>query len=110
MTIEYRSAEDRVDRLPPIVAELIERQVAVIVANSIAAFAIKAATTTVPIVFASGVDPVRQGLVASFNRPGGNVTGVHFFAGVLGVETTGVGAPGCAQGDIHSCAREPEYH
>jgi putative tryptophan/tyrosine transport system substrate-binding protein len=84
MTIEYRSAEDRVDRLPPIVAELVERQVAVIVANSIAAFAIKAATTTVPIVFASGVDPVSQGLVASFNRPGGNVTGVHFFAGVLG--------------------------
>jgi putative tryptophan/tyrosine transport system substrate-binding protein len=84
VTIEYRSAEDRVDRLPAIVAELVGRQVAVIVANSIAAFAAKAATMTVPIVFASGVDPVRQGLVASFNRPGGNVTGVHFFAGVLG--------------------------
>jgi putative ABC transport system substrate-binding protein len=84
VTIEYRSAEDRVDRLPAMVAELVGRQVAVIVANSIAAFAAKAATMTVPIVFASGVDPVRQGLVASFNRPGGNVTGVHFFAGVLG--------------------------
>jgi putative ABC transport system substrate-binding protein len=86
VAIELRSAEDRADRLPALVTELIRRPVAVIIANHNAALAAKAATTTVPIVFASGSDPVRDGLVASLNRPAGNVTGVNFFAGVLGAK------------------------
>ena len=81
--IEFRSAEDHPDRLPALVAELIRRPVAVIVVNSGALFAAKAATTTTPIVFAGGVDPVEEGLVASLNRPGGNVTGVVFISNVL---------------------------
>jgi ABC-type uncharacterized transport system substrate-binding protein len=84
VAIEYHSAENRPDRLQAIVADLVHRPVAVIVCNGIAALTAKAATTTVPIVFATGGDPVALGLVASFNRPGGNVTGVSFFTGVLG--------------------------
>ena len=75
VAIEYRSAEDQI-RVPLLVADLLRRQVALIVGNTPAALAAKAITTTVPIVFATGGDPVRDGLVASLNRPGGNVTGV----------------------------------
>jgi putative tryptophan/tyrosine transport system substrate-binding protein len=84
VTIEFRSAEDRNERLPGLVSELIDRQVAVIVGNTPAAFAAKAATTTVPIVFASGNDPVTDRLVASLNQPGGNITGVSFLVATLG--------------------------
>jgi putative ABC transport system substrate-binding protein len=83
VVIEFRSAEDRHDRLPALVADLVRRPVNVIVGNAIAAVAAKAATTTIPIVFATGSDPIRDGLVASLSRPGGNVTGVHFFGVVL---------------------------
>jgi putative tryptophan/tyrosine transport system substrate-binding protein len=86
VAIESRYAEGRNDRLPALVADLIGRRVAVIVGNSPAALAAKVVTSTVPIVFAYGGDPVKDGLVASLNRPGGNVTGVVFIQGVLGAK------------------------
>jgi putative tryptophan/tyrosine transport system substrate-binding protein len=86
VAIEYRFADNQLGRLPGLVAELISLPVAVIVANVNAALAAKAATTAVPIVFATGSDPIVDGLVASLNRPGGNVTGVSFVSGLLGAK------------------------
>jgi putative ABC transport system substrate-binding protein len=89
VAIEYRSAEDQ-SKVPLLVADLLRRQVALIVGNTPAALAAKAATTTVTIVFATGGDPVRDGLVASLNRPGGNVTGVSFISHELAAKQLGL--------------------
>jgi putative ABC transport system substrate-binding protein len=78
VAIEYRRAESPYEQLPALVAEFVNRQIAVIVGYTPVALAARKATSTIPIVFLTGADPVKLGLVASFNRPGGNVTGVSF--------------------------------
>ncbi len=86
VAIEYRWGDDRLDRLSGLAADLARRPVTLIVANTPATLAAKAVTTTVPIVFVIGGDPVSYGFVPNLNRPGGNVTGVVFFFAALGAK------------------------
>jgi putative ABC transport system substrate-binding protein len=86
VVVEFHSAQDQPERLPALISDLVRRQVRVLVGDTASALSARATTTSTPFVFASGTDPVREGLVASLNRPGGNVTGVSFFSAVLGAK------------------------
>jgi putative ABC transport system substrate-binding protein len=92
VAIEYRWAEGQYDRLPALAADLVRSKVSIIVAagGDPAVQAAKAATTTIPIVFVTGTDPLKAGLVSSFSRPSGNLTGVHVFLVGLGAKRLGL--------------------
>jgi putative tryptophan/tyrosine transport system substrate-binding protein len=104
VAIEYRWAENQIDRLPALAAELVRRKVAAIVAGGGAEFAAQAATAMIPIVFFVAQDPVRLGLVASLARPGGNLTGINLFAAELVAKRLELLASWCPQPLMWQCS------
>ena len=108
VAIEYRWANNQQDRLPELAADLVRRQVAAIVgAGTPAAQASKAATTTTPVVFVSGADPVRVGLVVELNRPGGNITGVVFTVVALAAKLLGTLTELAPRASVIAVLRDP---
>ena len=108
--IESRWADGQYNRLPELIGDLINRNVAIIMAGGPpAAQAAKKATSTIPIVFTTGDDPVQAGLVSSINRPGGNVTGVHVFFSELRVKKTWPATGGASQCKRDRCNSEPNF-
>ena len=110
VAIEYHWADNQPDRLPGLAADLVRRQVAVIVgAGGRVPHAVKAATATTPIVFVVGADPVRTGLVASLNRPGGNITGVVFMVAALAAKLFGLLHELVPTASVVAVLRDPNY-
>jgi putative ABC transport system substrate-binding protein len=109
VAIEYRWADDRHDRLPALAADLVRRQVALIVANSATALAARSEMAETPVIIVSGSDPVRTGLVASLNRPGGNITGVVFLTGDLTAKRLGLLHDLVPKAAVIAVLQDPNY-
>jgi putative ABC transport system substrate-binding protein len=105
LAIEYRWVEGQYDRLPALAADLVRRQVTVLVAgDGPSALAAKAATTTIPIVFSTGIEPVQAGLITSLSRLGGNLTGFNLIAGPLPAKQLGAKRPHLRDGHFRNAA------
>jgi putative ABC transport system substrate-binding protein len=109
-TIDFRWAEGQFDRLPALARELVDRPVAIIAALGGSDIAAKAATTTIPIVFGTGGDPVANGLVASLNRPGGNITGATFLTAALGAKRLGLLRDLVPDAQVIALLANPNYY